>query len=88
MAVACSALLVLLVSKLLTKVLGHKELRNAENEKGQSHRDKKPIYTVVSKEEQTETVKGHSNGHQEDYPVIANKVCRVRQVWWPGSASS
>ena len=37
-----SAWLAFLVLKLLTKFLGHVELRNAENEKGRSHRDQKP----------------------------------------------
>jgi hypothetical protein len=43
MAVACSALLALLVSKFL----GHVELRNAKNEKGHSERGKKQFWTVV-----------------------------------------
>jgi hypothetical protein len=55
--------LAFLVSKLLTKFLGHKELRNTENEKGHSERGKKPIYTVVSKVVHTEPDEGHAHYH-------------------------
>jgi hypothetical protein len=53
-------MLALLVSKLLTKFLGHKELRNAKNEKGGSERGKKPLWTVVAKVVKTEPDEGHA----------------------------
>ena len=78
-------MLAFLVSKLLTKFLGHNELRNAKNEKGHSEHDKKQIWTVISKEVQAKPDEGHAHYHQEDYSVIANKVCWVCS---PRSASS
>ena len=83
--VRCSALLALLVSKSLSKFLGHIELRNAKNAKGHSEHDKKQIWTVASKKIQAEPDEDHAYYHQEDYSVIANKVC---WVCWPRSASS
>jgi hypothetical protein len=80
-----SALSAFLVSKFLSKFPGHVELRNAENEKRQSPRDKKPIWTVVSKEVQAEPDEGHAHYHEEDDSVIAHKLC---WVCWPRSASS
>jgi hypothetical protein len=63
MAVACNALSAFLVSKLLAKFLGHKELRNAKNEKGHSEHDKKQIWTVVSKVVQSEPDEGQAHYH-------------------------
>jgi chemotaxis regulatin CheY-phosphate phosphatase CheZ len=64
--------LVLLVVQEISKFLVHIVLRNAEKEKERSERDKKPIYTMVSKEIQTEPDEGHAQYHQEDYPEIVN----------------
>jgi hypothetical protein len=61
--VSGSALLAFLVSKFLSKFPGHVELRNAENEKGHSERDKEQIWTVVSKVVQTEPDEGHAYYH-------------------------
>jgi hypothetical protein len=56
-------LLAFLVSKFLSKFPGHEKLGSAKNEKGQPHRDKKPISAVVSKEVQTEPDEGQSQNH-------------------------
>jgi len=59
---------------LFTKIPGHKELRNTENEEGHSERGKKPIYAVVSKVVHPVSDEGQAKYYKEDYPVVANKV--------------
>jgi hypothetical protein len=58
-----NALLALLVSKFISKFLGHVELRNAENAKSHSENNKKQIWTVISNVVQTEKDQGQAHYH-------------------------